>query len=497
MISPVTLLSLQMFGLLWLGASGSITTTTIAPPRTASTTTTTTTTPPTTSTTPPTTIPPNSTTTSTPSPRDSKIWVLLVAGSMGFYNYRHQADICHAYQIVHANGIPDENIIVMMYDDIANSDDNVYPGKIYNKPGGPDVYKGVPKDYTLNDVNPTNFINILKGNKEALAGIGSGRVIESGPNDHIFVNFVDHGGPGVLYFPTNEELMADELISNITQMANNKQFEKLVLYVEACYSGSMFQNLLKDDLNVFVTTAADPYESSYACYQDDSLGTYLGDVFSVNWMEDTEQEILTKESLNHQFEVVRAETKTSHVEEYGDLDLGLTKLSTVIGYKPMRMRKNGWSMKNEKSFIKFKDAVPSIDVPPTILKKKLDNTKEVFDRMELKMSLHVMKQKRLVVDKLISSIISDVAVGNSSKITDITDSKTDLNQETFYCYKTIYREFSDKCLNVAKNIYVTTHLSKFVNFCNLPWTRLPVMLDAINNHCSKGNFSRMGLKNVI
>lgn len=48
-------------------------------------------------------------------------WVLLVAGSNEYYNYRHQSDICHAYQIVKRNGIPDENIIVMMYDDIAES----------------------------------------------------------------------------------------------------------------------------------------------------------------------------------------------------------------------------------------------------------------------------------------------------------------------------------------------------------------------------------------
>lgn len=30
-----------------------------------------------------------------------------------------QADICHAYQIIRGNGIPEENIITMMVDDIA------------------------------------------------------------------------------------------------------------------------------------------------------------------------------------------------------------------------------------------------------------------------------------------------------------------------------------------------------------------------------------------
>ena len=48
-------------------------------------------------------------------------WAVLVAGSNGWYNYRHQADVCHAYQILHKNGIPDSHIIVMMYDDLAKN----------------------------------------------------------------------------------------------------------------------------------------------------------------------------------------------------------------------------------------------------------------------------------------------------------------------------------------------------------------------------------------
>ena len=32
-----------------------------------------------------------------------------------------KADICHAYQILHKHGVPDENIVVMMYDDLAEN----------------------------------------------------------------------------------------------------------------------------------------------------------------------------------------------------------------------------------------------------------------------------------------------------------------------------------------------------------------------------------------
>ncbi|KAI5430481.1 hypothetical protein KIW84_034893, partial [Lathyrus oleraceus] len=72
-------------------------------------------------------------------------WALLVAGSNGYENYRHQADVCHAYQILKKGGLKDENIIVFMYDDIALHPDNPRRGVIINHPNGSDVYHGVPK----------------------------------------------------------------------------------------------------------------------------------------------------------------------------------------------------------------------------------------------------------------------------------------------------------------------------------------------------------------
>jgi len=61
----------------------------------------------------------------------------------------HQADICHAYQILRKGGLKEENIIVFMYDDIAFNWDNPRPGVIINKPDGDDVYEGVPKVFLL------------------------------------------------------------------------------------------------------------------------------------------------------------------------------------------------------------------------------------------------------------------------------------------------------------------------------------------------------------
>ncbi|KAM9447104.1 legumain-like [Clarias gariepinus] len=171
-----------------------------------------------------------------------KQWVLLAAGSKDWENYRHQADVCHAYQAVHRNGIPDQQIVVMMYDDIAYNPQNPVPGNIINVPDGPNVYLGVPKNYTGQDVSADNFLAILSGNVAAVKKTGPKKVIRSGENDTIFIYLADHGGHGIFCFP-NSTLHADDLIKTVHTMAMNHKFSKMVIYIEACQSGSMLEKL--------------------------------------------------------------------------------------------------------------------------------------------------------------------------------------------------------------------------------------------------------------
>ncbi|KAH0634361.1 hypothetical protein KY284_037147 [Solanum tuberosum] len=69
------------------------------------------------------------------------------------------------------------------------------PGVIINSPAGEDVHKGVLKDYTRDDVNVDNFLAI------SLVKIALTRYRKngnSGPNDHNYIFYSDHGGSGVL-----------------------------------------------------------------------------------------------------------------------------------------------------------------------------------------------------------------------------------------------------------------------------------------------------------
>lgn len=199
----------------------------------------------------------------------------------------------------------------MAYDDVANDAENPFPGQLFNKPNGPDVYKGCNIDYKGDDVTPENFLSILKGDASAVKGKGNGRVLKSNANSKVFVNFVDHGAPGLIAFP-NSYLYANDFNKTLNTMYETKMYNELVLYIEACESGSMFDGILSNKINAYAVTAANPTESSWGtyCYPDDvvngtHLNTCLGDLFSVNWMEDLEASNPAVETLETQFEKVK------------------------------------------------------------------------------------------------------------------------------------------------------------------------------------------------
>jgi legumain len=258
-------------------------------------------------------------------------WAVLIAGSAGYGNYRHQADVCHAYQIVAKAGIPKEQIIVLAEDDIANSPENPFPGQLFNKPTdsstpGVDVYAGCNIDYSGMDVTPENFVNVLTGQSQAMQGVGSGKVLKSNSNSRVFVNFVDHGGVNIIGFPRTT-MHASDLVAALQKMHDTQMYKELVFYLEACESGSMFATL-PTDIQIYATTAANAKESSWGTYcpPDDmvngkSLNSCLGDLYSVKWMEDSDTNIASGETLAAQFTRVQQETNKSHVQQFGDTSI--------------------------------------------------------------------------------------------------------------------------------------------------------------------------------
>ena len=94
------------------------------------------------------------------------------------------------------------------------------------------------------------FVDVLLGKK---IHFGSGKTLQSGPKDHVFVYFSDHGGVGLVAFPSTL-LHATTLVDTLKTMNKEKKYGKMTLYIEACESGSMFKGLLPDNINIYATT---------------------------------------------------------------------------------------------------------------------------------------------------------------------------------------------------------------------------------------------------
>ncbi|KAJ7551267.1 hypothetical protein O6H91_06G007400 [Diphasiastrum complanatum] len=274
-------------------------------------------------------------------------WAVLIAGSSGYGNYRHQADVCHAYQLLRKGGLKEENIVVFMYDDIANSFENPRPGVIINNPQGSDVYHGVPKDYTGANLTVDNFYAVIRGDRAAIQG-GSGKVVDSGPDDYIFIFYSDHGGPGVLGMPTTPNIYANDFVDVLKEKHAAGTYKEMAIYLEACESGSIFEGLLPEGLNIYATTASNAEESSWGTYcpgmyppPPPEFMTCLGDLYSVAWMEDSEVHNLNRETLEDQYLSVKTRTSNhntysigSHVMQYGDTKFKTHQLSAYLGFDP-------------------------------------------------------------------------------------------------------------------------------------------------------------------
>uniref|UniRef100_A0A1D1YQ47 Vacuolar-processing enzyme n=1 Tax=Anthurium amnicola TaxID=1678845 RepID=A0A1D1YQ47_9ARAE len=421
-------------------------------------------------------------------------WAVLVAGSSGYKNYRHQADVCHAYQIMKKGGLKDENIIVLMYDDIAYNEENPRPGIIINHPQGENVYAGVPKDYVGKDVTVNNFFAALLGNKSALTG-GSGKVVDSGPDDHIFVFYSDHGGAGVLGMPTYPFLYADDLVDVLKKKHALGSYRSLVFYLEACESGSIFEGLLPDGVNIYATTASNAEESSWGTYCPGEFPspppeyyTCLGDLYSVAWMEDSDRHNLRSESLKQQYHLVKARTSVhdtyrygSHVMQYGDLALNTQDLFMYIGTNP---ENENYTFVESNSLPSFSRAVNQRDADLLYFWNKFRKSADGSpSKLNAQKQLLDTMSHRLHVDNSIE-LVGKLLFG-SKKGTEVLKAVRPAGQpvvDDWGCLKTMVRTFETHCGSLSQ--YGMKHMRSIANICNAGVSK-EMMAEAAAEACDK------------
>jgi len=102
----------------------------------------------------------------------------------------------------------------------------------------------------------------------------------------------------------------------------------------------MFENLLAQNISIYATTAANAVESSWATYcspQDKingkSIGSCLGDLYSVKFLENLDAVNPNIETLLIQYGILVVQTTASHVQRYGDFSISNQVLANFMADK--------------------------------------------------------------------------------------------------------------------------------------------------------------------
>ena len=236
-----------------------------------------------------------------------------------------------------------DHIITIMYGDLPDDKHNPFPGTIFNHPGNNqrNYQEGLVIDYDHKyKLTKELYLNILLGKEDVvrdLTKIENPKVLKTNKDDHIFLYYIDHGGDNIVEMPDGPFLTARELVQTIVTMHEEGKYGKLVYYLEACESGSMWQTL-PTDINAYALSSTYPDESSWGTYcppNDDivdgvHIGSCLGEVWSCFWLEQDDVADLTTLTLQKQFDDAKEFTTTSHPLQFGDLEIAKEPVGDYI-----------------------------------------------------------------------------------------------------------------------------------------------------------------------
>ena len=400
-----------------------------------------------------------------------KNWALLFTGAPRWENYSVEANLCHAYQVLHKAGVPDERIVVVLYDDKADSWQNPFPGELYNNYNHTDVYKGALKDYTHKEVTVDLVLAVLRGDKAKVKELTGreGKVIDSGPDDNVFVAVSDHGGPGLLMMP-DRPMTAKELNKALEDMHDDKKFAQLVFYLESCHSGSIFEDLSKD-LNIYALTASDANHSAYMnyCYDKAFYPFCIGGEFSTAWIESAEVADLSTYTFQQQTEAIKMAVHKSHPQQYGDLSLLDRPLQDFFSNGQERTKQvSPVQTRPPRSSLNVRDSgVPFHTMELTLLQRQV---KARPADVNLRLQLARLQAMMADVDRFFHLAARHVyPAGSSALIKRITESKAEPIRN-WDCYEQVLNVVNTSCRGLLHHPklqgYFLSKFSALVNMCN-------------------------------
>ena len=219
-------------------------------------------------------------------------YAVLVQGSTGYINYRHQADVLSMYQLLRKGGFDDDHIILVLDKSLANDPKNREPGIVRSRMGGKDLLggtDGLPQalvDYDSATLSVSDIADILLGN-------GSDRhpaVLPRDKGQNVFFYWSGHGrnqsngrsnefvwrdsAPG-------QGFTAELLRQTAGEMLERQYCRKLLVVAEPCYGEGVVRPL-EGITGVLAITGAAENEQSWADNWNNDALVWMSDRFTQN-----------------------------------------------------------------------------------------------------------------------------------------------------------------------------------------------------------------------
>lgn len=253
-------------------------------------------------------------------------YALIVSGSSGWSNYRHQADALSLYTLLKQYGFDDDHIVLIEEDDLAYNEKNPNPGQIIDF-AATGISNKVTIDYKTSDLEPSDIESILLGQKTKKLQ----SVIESNINTNLLVFWTGHGEPGSFLWldkPSKKSFTRDMMGNVLTKLSQENKYRKLLWITETCYGASVCD--IAEELGIpemACISATGKMETSQSKNYNPDLGVDMTNSFFMslwNTLSTIVDENISRTSLIDFATTIAQYTYGSHVtvlnKDYFDLE---------------------------------------------------------------------------------------------------------------------------------------------------------------------------------
>lgn len=237
-------------------------------------------------------------------------YAVIMCGSKGWSNYRHQADVYAWRKVLINRGFAPENIITLSFNDVpyrSNKTEGIN-GSIYHTCYGPDIYEPII-NYTGADANKQNFFKILSSIPSGKGGWFKREV-------NVLIIYINHGAYDLLSTPNafDQPIYVDEFGDVVNELSS--RVARVFCILEACHSGTIAMHA-RYNRNVIFMTAANSKQSSYSHGYCERLGIFTTNEMTYHLLNYLDNRDNDKRTVNDMIYYVKQQTNMSNVVRSG------------------------------------------------------------------------------------------------------------------------------------------------------------------------------------